>query len=125
MASDTVHSEAPIHSACPTCAELAQPSSVATETTSATAARCLSLATRVCDQVAELSVAIQGYRALEHFVTPLYADENQASVPAARIELTGLLRSLNAQVLQHMHALDLGVTVLRAQLSDGGVARVR
>lgn len=131
MASDTADAETQSHHNCPTCGHAAQAGSVTTETSTtnataaAAAARRLSLATRVCDQVAELSIALNGYLALEHFVTPLHEDENQASVAPPRIELTVLLRSLNAPVLQHMNALDLGATVLRAQLGEGGEAQAR
>lgn len=124
MANNAVQSDSQIHHHCPACGHAAQasPAADAGAATSTTAARCLSLATRLCDQVAELTGAVNGYLALESFVSPTYADETQASVPPPRIQLAGMLRALNALVLQHIDALDLGVTVLRAQLSEGGEA---
>ena len=129
MANNAVQSDSQIHHHCPACGHAAQASPAAdagTATTTPTnSTRCLSLATRLCDQVAELTGAVNGYLALESFVSPTYADETQASVPPPRIQLAGMLRALNALVLQRIDALDLGVTVLHAQLSEGGEAQAR
>ena len=69
--------------------------------------------------MAELSGSVNGYLALERFVSPVYADEARASVAPSRGELNGMLHSLNAQVLRHIDALTLAVTVLQEQLNQG------
>lgn len=124
MARKSVQSHTPSTRARPTRADPAQASpattvsaSTATATAAATA-RCISLAGRVCDQVAALSVAINGYLALESFVSPEYADEAHASVRPSRGQLSAMLRSLNADVFRHIDALAVATTVLQAQMSD-------
>ncbi len=130
MANKSVDSNALPHGACPTCAEAAQAhSNNATPTTAALAmaaekaARCLSLASKVCDHVAELSIAIQGYLALERLVEPTHADETQTSVAPPRIELAALVCALNEKVLRHIHALEVATTVLQAEMSRLGEAQ--
>ncbi|MDO9434074.1 hypothetical protein [Hydrogenophaga sp.] len=124
MAKKSVSSKALSKRVCSICAAAAQTVASATSNTPTSTARCISLMARVCDQVAELAIALNAYLALERFVLPVYADENQASVQASRIELAAMLRAFNAKVLQHVDALALATSVLQAEMSgDEGLAR--
>lgn len=125
MAKKSANPKALTHHVCPTCADAAQASAAASNTKTTNAARCLSLAGRVCDQVADLSIAVNGYIALERFVSPNYADETQASVAPSRLELAAMLRALNAQVMRHIDALELGTTVLQAEMGDDDAVLAR
>lgn len=86
--------------------------------TPATAAQCISLTNKAGDQVAELSGVFKAYLALERFVSPEYADDEQASVPACRSELGALLHTLNAEMLRQIGALADTLTVLQAQMAN-------
>ncbi|MDO9439164.1 hypothetical protein [Hydrogenophaga sp.] len=77
---------------------------------------CLSLAGMTHDQLAELSHIFMGYIALERFIAPYHADEEQASVPPSRAELVSLLRSINERMQRQIEMLMDKITVLQAQM---------
>lgn len=78
-------------------------------------AQVISLASLVCDRVAELSRLCKAFAALERLVSPEYLDEEQAHVPASREQLGELLYSLNADFHRRMEALADAMVVLLAQ----------
>lgn len=77
--------------------------------------QCIALAIKACDQVAELTIALNAYLALERFVEPAYTDEEQASVQSSRGQLTSLLHAINADVQRRISALAEITTQLQAQ----------
>ena len=77
----------------------------------------ISLAGKVCDQVADLSGFSNAYIAVERLISPEYADEAQAGVPPSRAELGALLNTLNTEMLRKINALADNTTVLQAQLT--------
>lgn len=88
------------------------------------ASPCLSLAGKTCDQVMELSIALDAYLALELFVEPAHADEARASVAPSRALLSSLLHAINVEVQRKMNALADTLTVLQAQVAiDAAHAR--
>lgn len=77
--------------------------------------QCIALASKACDQVTEVAIALNAFLALERFVEPAYTDEAQASVPPSRAQLTSLLHAVNADVQRKMSALADVTTELQAQ----------
>lgn len=81
------------------------------------AAQCIALAGKACDQVDELSVVFKAYLALERFVSPEFTDAAQVGVSPSRAELGALLRTLNAEMLRQIGALADTSAVLQAQVA--------
>lgn len=99
-------------------------SSVPARTTTITASQCISLASRTCDQVMELAIALNAYLALECLVEPAYVDEERASVPPSRVQLSSLLHAVNVEVQRKISALAELTTLLQAQANmDAALGR--
>ena len=101
-----------------------RPQPISSITAMKAASPSISLAGKTCDQVVELSDALNAYLALERFVEPEYADDAHASVPPSRAELTALLHAVNINVQRKIGALADITTVLQAQVTiDAALAR--
>lgn len=101
-----------------------RPQAASSTPATTTASQCLSLAGKTCDQVMELSIALNAYLALELFVEPAHADEARASVPPSRALLSSMLHAINVEVQRKMDALADTIAVLQAQVAiDAAHAR--
>ncbi|QHE84516.1 hypothetical protein [Hydrogenophaga sp. BPS33] len=85
-----------------------------------TMAQCIAWSGNVRDHVADLSEAFMPYLVLERFVSPEYADEVHADVPASRGELGAMLRNFNAAIQQQLDMLANAATVFAAQMAGQG-----
>lgn len=101
-----------------------QATSSAPANTTTTASQCISLASRTRDQVMELAIALNAYLALECLVEPAYVDEERASVPFSRVQLSSLLNAINVNVQRKIDALAELITLLQAQANmDAALGR--
>ena len=93
-----------------------------TQATNVTAAKAttqrISSTGRACDQMAELSIVIEAYLALERLISTDYQDEAQAGVPLSRSGLGAMLHILNDAMQRRIDAIADTMTAMLMQLAE-------
>ncbi len=80
----------------------------------------ISLTGRACDQMAELSIVIEAYLALERLIATDYQDEALAGVPLSRSGLGALMHILNDAMKRKIDAVADTIAAMLMQLAEGG-----
>lgn len=78
----------------------------------------IALTAQLCDMVLDLSFALNAFLALERFVSPDNADELNTSVAPSRLELSGMLHTLNSEIQRQIAALTHMTAVLHEQAAN-------
>lgn len=73
-----------------------------------------------CDQMAELSIVIEAYLALQRLMSTDYQDEALAGVPLSRSGLGALLHVLNDAMKRRIDATADTIAAMLMQLAEGG-----